>query len=809
MSLKTYRAKRDLKKSHEPKGKKYSKKNENLPVFCIQKHAASHLHYDFRIEYKGVLLSWAIPKGPSLNPKDKRLAIRVEDHPFDYRHFEGVIPKGNYGAGTVMIWDEGTYSIPPETTFKDIERAVNQGLEKGHLEIELHGSKLKGGFVLVKLQNDDKSWLFFKKKDEFESKEEVLSMDISARSERSMTEIGGNQTTQKGVKLKKIPQKIKPMLAKLVEAPFDDDAWIFETKWDGYRSLAYIQNKSVNLYSRNYLSFNDTFKPVREDLQQIAETCILDGEIVILDKEGKSKFQLMQNYQKNKQGNLFYYVFDILYYKDRDLRDLPLIERKEILKQLLEKYQLSIVRYSEYIENQGITFFKMADKYGLEGIMGKKKESPYLSKRSDSWVKIKTHKRQEAVIGGFTAPRGSRKHFGALLLGVYEDQKLVYIGHTGGGFNTKLLSDVYKKMQQLIQKKSPFSTVPKPNAAVTWVKPVLVCEIAFAEWTTEGIARQPIFQGLRMDKKAQQVHREKEMPLSPKTKRVATKLSNPEKIYWPKEGYTKQDLLNYYKTVSSVIIPYLKYRPLILHRYPEGIEGESFYQKETKMLNLPSYIKTIPVEHDEKVVTYLMVQNQKTLEYVVNLGSIELHPFMSRIKDLHKPDYLVIDLDPVDLPFDIVIDTALAIHKLFEELQIDHYCKTSGGRGLHIYIPLNGKYDFEQVKHFREILAYLIHQKLPQTTSLERKPANRQKKVYIDVIQNNPGQSVVAPYSVRARPGATVSTPLDWKEVKPGLSPSDFTIQTVPARIKQKGDLFKPILGKGIDLRSILKHINL
>lgn len=491
MSLETYKAKRKVKKSLEPKGQK-KLSNTKWPQFCVQRHDATRLHYDFRLEHQGVLLSWAVPKGISLDPSVKRLAVQVEDHPLDYIHFEGLIPKGNYGAGSVLLWDTGYYIVPGCENRTEVEKQISLGLKKGHLEFELIGEKLQGKFTLIKLKNDSTSWLLIKKKDEFVSKT-ISTVHTSDK-------ISSSPKT-------KLPREIKPMLATLVDKPFDDDEWLFETKWDGFRALAYIEKTEIQLLSRNQLSFNDRFPKIVEDLRNFPNQTIFDGEIVILDKQGRSQFQLIQNYQKNKNENLFYYAFDLLFYKGHDLRKLPLIERKEILKNLLIHSTHSI-RYSDHIENKGKVFFKKATEYNLEGIIGKEKMSHYVSKRSHDWVKIKTHLRQEAVIGGFTTPRGSRKKFGALLLGVYENKQLIYIGHTGTGFTSDSLLEVSEKLEPLVQQKSPFIDAPKPNNEVFWVKPLLVCEISFSEWTQEGIMRHPVYLGLRMDKPAKSVKKE-------------------------------------------------------------------------------------------------------------------------------------------------------------------------------------------------------------------------------------------------------------------------------------------------------------
>ncbi len=828
MTLKAYQEKRTLKNTSEPRAKKSALPTKKLPVFCVQKHAASHLHYDFRLECKGVMLSWAIPKGPSLDPNQKRLAIHVEDHPLDYRHFEGIIPPGNYGAGSVMIWDEGTYTVPETTTKKEMEDKVIKGLKEGRIEFELQGKKLQGGFALIKMKGDEsgKNWLFVKMKDQnADPKHDITKQDRSVRTGRTIQEIAEELDSSKKkvfekikAPKKKLPSFVKPMLATLVEEPFDSNEWLFEIKWDGYRALARI-DKNVQLYSRNEKSFNEQFSSVVQDLAKLKVQAFLDGEIVVLDKAGKSHFQLMQNYQRTKKGILYYYVFDLLFLDGKDLRELPLIERKRLLKNLLESVPLSIVRYSDHVESKGKAFFREAEKNELEGIMAKKMDSIYLSKRSREWLKIKTHKRQEAVIGGYTEPRGGRKNFGALLLGLYDDKKnFNYIGHVGGGFDTKLLKELHTKMQKLIRTKCPFKTVPKTNTPAIWLKPQLVCEVTFGEWTNDGRMRQPIFEGLRMDKKASSVKKEKAIKINPKKenprikkKKIQgdelVKFSNLDKVYWPKLKLTKGNLIDYYQSVADTILPYLKNRPVMIKRFPDGVTGESFIQKNTTSLHLPSWMQTIDIKHENKTISYFLIQDKESLEYVANLGTIELHPFLSQISKPEYPDYFVIDLDPENIAFEEVVKTAQVLHEVLEGLKIPSICKTSGKRGLHVCIPMGKKYTFEQALYFGQMIAQYAHEHIPDITSLVRQPAKRQKKVYLDVLQNHYKQTVIAPYSVRGTEWATVSTPLKWSEVKQGLDPQDFNIENIPKRLKKVGDLFSPTLGKGINLQNVLRNL--
>lgn len=484
--LSTYKSKRELKVSPEPKAR-LGKSHQEL-IFVVQKHQASHLHYDLRLELDGVLKSWAVPKGPPLSSLEKHLAIMVEDHPYEYKDFAGRIPEGHYGAGTVEIWDHGTYTISGATTRAQAEKFMRAGLKKGHLSLDFFGNKLQGHYTLIKtaLPGPKESWLWIKKASEPKEPKEHYE---------------------------KMPAHIDPMLAYLIKTPFDDPDWIFEIKLDGFRALAKIHKSTIELLSRNNKLFNEQFPEIIKDLEKyIKHDVILDGEIVILDSEGRSQFQLLQNYKKNKK-NLFYYVFDLLYIDGRDLRNLPLLERKAILEQLLAPAHNTHLRYSDHIEKAGKRLFKEAQKLGLEGIIAKKSQSSYQMHRSKSWLKIKCTQSQEAIICGFTKARGGREKFGALLLGVYEENKLTYVGLVGTGFSDSLLAELYKKLENLIQKKCPFEEIPVTNMPATFVKPKLVCEISFTEWTTDGSMRHPVFKGLRLDKNAKDVRREYESKL--------------------------------------------------------------------------------------------------------------------------------------------------------------------------------------------------------------------------------------------------------------------------------------------------------
>jgi bifunctional non-homologous end joining protein LigD len=839
MPLEEYRKKRDFDQTAEPEGKD-SQAGDGKLRFVVQKHAATRLHYDLRLELDGVLKSWAVPKGPSLNPKDKRLAKMTEDHPFDYRHFEGVIPKGSYGAGTMIIWDEGVYQAPGAGSREESENSLREGLENGNLKFTLEGKKLQGEYALVRMKDDNgDNWLLIKKNDEFASSEDVLEQSQSVRSGSSLEEIREidearrkgwqgwdagelEQLKTLGIKKSKMPSEVRPMLASLTEAAFDRPEWFFEIKWDGYRAVAEIQKNSVQLYSRNLLSFKDKFAPVVKELEKIDFEVVLDGEVVVVDDEGRALFKLLQQYRNTGEGLLVYYVFDLLYLDGWDLQALPLEKRKEILRRTLP--ELPRLKYSDHIEGKGKDLYLAAQKKGIEGIIAKDKNSRYRQGvRSSEWLKVKAKLQQKAVIGGYTEPKGSRKDLGALLLGVYEGKDLVYIGHTGGGFDAKELKEVKAKLEPLKRKKSPFKQKPKTNAPATWVEPELVCEVRFSEWSHDMIMRQPIYLGMREDVDPAQIRREVPLPEEEVHKKkyaiqedekstvhvdgIEISISNLNKMYWPEDKLTKGDMIEYYREIAPVLLRYLKDRPQSLHRFPDGIHGNSFFQKDFP--NAPDWVETIPLQSDSNSdpTNYILCQNTASLLYMANLGSIEIHPWNSRKQKLDSPDYLVIDLDPSDRPFEDVIRVALVVRDSLEELDIISFIKTTGQRGMHVFIPTGAKYSYEQTRQFAQLLCQYIHSKEPEITSLERKPKNRQGLIYLDYLQNKKGATLAAAYSLRPRAKAPVSTPLKWEEVRKGISPQDYNLRNTLKRVEKLGDLWEGVLGPAIDMEKGLSTL--
>jgi bifunctional non-homologous end joining protein LigD len=841
MTLTKYKEKRNFKDTPEPSGKKNSSQKELL--FVIQQHDASHLHYDFRLEMEGVLKSWAVPKGPSMNPNDKRLAMMVEDHPYSYKDFEGTIPEGNYGAGNVIVWDNGTYHEVGTKNKKEGEKKLLAGLRKGHISFVMKGKKLKGEFSLIKIHGDQKNaWLLIKKEDKYSTEDDILKKDKSVLSRKKLV------LKERGIKRKPktktikpdkkstaeispLPRNIKAMMASLADGPFDGADWIFEIKYDGYRALAFIEDGNADLVSRNDLSFNSLFAPLLPELKKIKHSVILDGEVVVEDKNGNSNFQLLQNYQNTGSGNLKFYVFDILNLDGQDTRGLTQVERKELLKLLLKNNKSKNIFYSDHIEKDGIAFFNKAMEHKLEGIIAKRTDSIYNSgKRSRDWLKIKITQQEEAVIAGITEPKGSRKHFGSLILGAYRNGEFIYIGNCGTGFNDTTLKELYKKIQPLFTGKSPFKERTGNTGKIQWIKPEVVCQVKFTEWTNDGHMRHPVYLGLRIDKQKKDVVMAENTKTPKKEKttqkkssvkksgsdidvkvgKITLHLTNQQKIYFPKDKISKGDIVRYYEEIAPLMLPYIKNRPQSMNRFPNGISGPSFYQKDVDVSKSPEWLKTEKVfsESNNEYIDYLICNDKATLMYMANLGCIEINPWNSQIGSMENPDWVVIDLDPEAIAFKEVVKTALEVKKLFDELETECYCKTSGASGLHIYVPLAKKYHYDIVKSFAELVAQTVFSRIPSITSILRSPKKRQKKVYLDFLQNRRGQTLAAPYSARPKPGATVSTPLEWSEVNPKLDPTLFTIKNIFKRLDKKGDLWKPVIGKGADINAILKRMN-
>lgn len=811
MGLLRYFKKRDFKQTPEPKGKRAAPRGHKLS-FVVQEHHASRLHYDFRLEMDGVLKSWAVPKGPSMNPHDHHLAVMTEDHPYEYRTFEGVIPKGNYGAGNVIIWDEGWYEPRAETS-GDPEKLLVRELKKGHITFVLHGKKLHGEFALIKMEGKgDDNWLLIKKGDEFASAADVTQQDESVKTHRRVDDLGGKMPDL-GMYPTANPWLVKPMLCTLVDEPFDREDWLFEIKWDGFRAIGTKHKDEIALYSRNALNFEDRFAPVAEALRILPHDVILDGEIVAVDDEGRPHFEWLQGWAKGSQGTLRYCVFDILWCDGRDVRTMPLWQRKQLLRYILPTKH-DIFLYSDDVEVKGEKLFAEMQRRGLEGMVAKKADSQYREgDRGQDWLKVKTQLRQEVVIGGYTEPRGGRQYLGSLVVGVYDRGTLRYVGHSGGGIPDEQRRVLRDKLAKIERKSSPFAVTPRPNAPVHWVRPMLVCEMSFSEWTQEGYMRHPQFEGMRDDKKATAVRREKAKsaapakPVKAKTGAMPFEPTHLDKVFFPKTKYTKGALFTYYTAVAKYILPYLTDRPHSLNRMPDGVGGPSFYQKNNE--HLPDWVPHADIWSDSNNgnLRWMVGGELTTLLYMVQLGCIEINPWNSRVNRLKHPDWIVIDLDPEGVTFEKVIEVAHTVKDVCDEWGIPVYPKTSGKTGIHIFIPTGSKYTDDQCRTLAHLIVIEVNKRQPKVTSIERSPAKRKHRIYLDWLQNREGQTLAAPYSVRPTPEASVSMPLRWEEVKVGLKPSDFTIANALARLKKTGDLWAPVMGKGFDLAKVLKTI--
>jgi bifunctional non-homologous end joining protein LigD len=811
MGLEEYNQKRDFLLTNEPPGELGSDAGELR--FVVQRHEARRLHFDLRIEMDGVLKSWAIPKGPSLNPKDKRLAVQTEDHPMKYLEFHGTIPKGNYGAGKMTIWDSGTFS-PTDRKPSDMEFMFREG----DMKITFFGTKLRGDFALVRtgIQAKQPQWLLIKKKDEMAIDLEYdanLHLDKPTDSEKSEPQ-----------KLS-ITDQISPMLASSSkELKFNTSkAWIYEIKWDGYRAICNHSLANTSLYSRNGIPFTDRFPSLAEQLKLLPKSAILDGEIVALDKEGVSKFQWLQHYADEPKGDLIFMVFDLLFLDGHSIIHLPLTERKELLESLIA--DIPQLRYSDHVVGKGKALFEEMKERGLEGIIGKKADSKYFPGiRSDSWLKFKTYNSLDAIICGYT--KSENRPFGSLILGLEKDGNLTYIGNCGTGFSEKLQKELLSGFEKIKQPKSPFNEkIALAGREPIWLKPELIVEVTFAEWTESDRLRHPVYKALRNEIMPTELRADSKEKPSAKSNEAESKplqkgsldidgvhvpVTNLEKVLWPKEGISKYDLIDYYLAVSEYMLPFLIDRPQNLHRHPNGIDKKGFYQKDTPE-TYPEWVKTTSVfsESTNKNIDYMLCQDEATLVYMANLGCIEINPWNARVGNLDNPDYIVIDLDPSEKnTFGEVVEVAQAFYELLKNLEIQSHCKTSGASGLHIYIPLGAKYSFEQGREFCKLLCSIIQERLPKLTTMKRKIVERNGRIYLDYLQNRTGQTLAAVYSVRPQPNATVSTPLLWKEVNRHLNKSDFTIFSMKDRIAAHPDLFKDVLGKGVEIAEVLEKID-
>ena len=856
-NLSRYHAKRSPDSTPEPMG---SGSGSSGHLFVVQKHAARQLHYDLRLEMDGVLKSWAVPKGPSYDMSDKRLAVHVEDHPLDYADFEGVIPAGSYGAGGMIVWDRGEW-VPLEDW--------REGLVKGKLLFELRGMKLHGRWTLVKIKKSEKDWLLIKERDAYVASPGNQFPEASVLSGLTVEEIRDGRSPASSLRaaLEQTsatrgavdPRTVDVMLAEPADAAFTRDDWVFELKLDGYRLLASKLRGEVLLLTRNGNDYTAVFPEVARALKALPlDDFIIDGEVVVLDSQGRPSFSLLQ-----RRGRLSspieirhatvelaatFYAFDFISYEAFDLRSLPLLQRKALLLDAFPK--LGVVRTLDHIAREGERFLEQVDALGLEGIIAKKADAPYRAGRSDKWLKLKTDRTDDFVIVGFTAPRRSRRYFGALQLADMVDGQLVYAGRAGTGFDEKTLAEIAALLTPMVRADPACSgPVVSPGSAplaaraipetktTTWVDPVLVCEVRFREWTPDGLLRHPAFIRMRPDKAPRECDRQgfgaeqagegeeqvlrsaqddskrtaqDDTPLSqPDSAARTVPFSNLKKSYWPADGYTKGDLIDYYRAVAPWMLPYLRERPMVLTRFPDGIDGKSFYQKDAPE-HAPSWIRTVPIrsEDTQRDINYIVCDDVESLLYVANLGSIPLHVWASSVGSLELPDWCVIDLDPKEAPFSDVVRTALVLRGLCESIGYPSYVKTTGKTGLHILLPLARQCTYAQSRTLGELLARVMLRTVGDIATITRHVTQRGDKVYLDYLQNRTGQTIVAPFSVRPLPGATVSMPLLWSEVNEALDPRDFTIRTALDRMERLGtDPVLPVLSDVPDLHAVLARL--
>jgi bifunctional non-homologous end joining protein LigD len=859
-TLSTYRAKRDPDRSPEPVGT-VSPVPGNL--FVVHKHAARQLHFDLRLEMDGVLRSWAVPKGPSYDVADKRLAVKVEDHPLEYGDFEGIIPAGNYGAGGVIVWDRGEW-VPLEDW--------RTGLEKGKLLFELKGYKLHGKWTLVKIKKSEKDWLLIKERDAYVKQPGDVFPEESVLSGLTVEEVKAGEDS--GSRLRQAiersgavrgridPKSIEAMNAEPADEAFTRDGWIFELKLDGYRLIASKSRGEALLLTRNGNDYTGVFPEIARAVKALpVDECIIDGEVVVTDTRGLPSFALLQ-----RRGRLTsaidikraavelpatFFAFDLLAFEDFDLRPLPLFKRKEFLTEVVPK--LGPLRALDHIEREGEAFLAQVAAMGLEGVIAKKADAPYRRGRSAQWLKIKKEKTGDFIIVGFTEPKRSRAHVGALQLADTVNGTLVYAGRVGTGFNDTLLAELKAMLDPIVRRDppcagpciapgaTPLSSEDIPETSTTtWVDPVYVCEVRFREWTPDGVLRHPAFLRLRNDKSPHECERQGWISaVEPDTPEIVTEsvdksvdadahadppppppkaavqktvnFSNPKKIYWPVEGYTKGDMIEYYRTVSPWLLPYLRNRPVVLTRFPDGIDGKSFYQKDAPEF-APEWMRTVPIwsEDTQRDIRYFVCDDVESILYVANMGSIPLHIWSSRVGSLELPDWCVIDLDPKEAPFSDVIRTALVLRRICEAAGLPSYVKTTGKTGLHILLPLGRQFTYAQSRTLGELLARLVLRELNEIATITRHVTRRGDKVYLDYLQNRHGQLIVAPFSVRPLPGASVSMPVKWDEVNDSLDPRAFTIKTAIERMESLGaDPVAPVLEAKPDLAQVLEQLSI
>jgi len=796
MKLLEYNEKRDFSNTEEPIGRE--EETGHQLRFVVQHHIARNDHYDLRLEWEGTLLSWAVPKGPSYNSRDKRLAVQVEDHPLEYRNFEGTIPKGEYGGGTVMIWDEGVW---------EPFGSVNDGLSEGSLKFALRGRRLKGNWALVRMKpragDTRNNWLLIKERDEFVKQDSGISdFNTSVRTGRSMAEIEAGQEAR----VSRNPfDRADAQLAKLVTEIPEGNDWLYELKYDGYRILAFVEGNSVRLVTRNSNDYTDRFGAICPSLLDLAagRAMVLDGEMTVADESGKSDFQALQSYMKNPGSHaLSYIIFDILALEGEDLRTKPLTERKAILQSLMQDAPKSL-HYSRHVEGNGGECFKAACELGMEGIIGKKMGSIYSGTRNGDWIKLKCDKRQEFVIGGFTLSDKKVSGVSSLLLGLYDGSDLIYVGRAGTGFSKSAVEELETNSVGLIRSDSPFLSAPKArsNEKITWLEPKLIAEVKFAEWTNENLLRQASYKGLRTDKEPGDVKMEKtkheaqrespeksEKPVGTKGRELiieGIKISSPDKVIFDEpEVITKADVVRYYSQIAERMLPYIEHRILSIVRCPKGISQSCFYKKHPGP-GAKGIITIAVPGRDGKSEEYFYIEDRSGLIYEAQMGTLEFHTWGSRAHELEAPDMLVFDLDPDEgMALDTVRQGVRDLRAILAELSLNCYLKTSGGKGYHVVVPLRPSASWDAFYDFARRVAEVMEKKWPERYTSNVRKASRKNKIFIDWLRNGRGATSIAPYSLRARKGACVSMPISWDELD-AVAPDGINMKEALLRIKQ------------------------
>ncbi|MDE2796861.1 MAG: DNA ligase D [Gemmatimonadota bacterium] len=823
--LARYRAKRSASATSEPFG---GGRSAGGRLFVVQKHRASSLHWDLRLEMDDVLVSWAVPRGPSPNQADKRLAVHVEDHPLEYADFEGVIPEGSYGAGPSIVWDRGIWTAVEDP---------HEGMKKGKLLFDLKGYKLRGRWTLVKTKGgEDNHWLLIKERDAYEEPEGGTGdyPDASILSGLTVEELGEGgdfgarireRCGEAGAVVGEVKaEEVTVMNAERHEKPFSRAGWVFEIKYDGYRLLGEAGGGDAKLISRNGNDLTRVFPEVALVLGKLPyRAVVLDGEVVVSDAEGIPSFQMIQKRGRlQREGDIAraavalpatYYAFDLLAFEGYDLRGLPLLERKALLREVLPP--TGPVRYSEHIPEKGEEMFRQLVGMGLEGVVGKRADSVYVGGRSRSWLKVCIIHTADFAIHGFTEPDAGRTGFGALHLAFREEGDFVYAGRVGTGFSSDLLDELGDRLRSLPSAEPPAGAELAGSGRHRWVSPELVAEVRYKEITEAGVLRHPSFLRLRDDKPPEECVpvdagrrlAEPAPPVEAAPERVVH-FTNLDKPFWPEDGYVKGDLVDYYRAIAPWILPYLADRPVVLTRFPDGIQGKSFFQKNAPEF-APSWIRRIRLysEGSERDLDYFVADDLESLLYVANSASIPLHIWQSRVADISRPDFCVLDLDPKDAPFSDVVKIARFLKGLCDDIGLPSFVKTSGSTGLHVLVPLGRQVTYEQSRNIGYLLALMAVRELEGIATVARLPSQREGKVYVDFLQNGHGRLIVAPLCVRPLPGAPVSAPLEWDEVDEGLWIGDYTIATVPERMATRGDPMREVLELRPDLGGSLGRL--